>query len=303
MKPDVESYRSAWPEIDEKLIQEHVARLGPSYFETFQEQEIYNHLLCLGRLTSDHPVETLVRRRGGDKVECTVLAFDYPSEFSLITGILAGTGMNILSGDVFTYERAPVSSSGTRSPRRWAGPRADDPLKRRRIIDRFTGTLDSDIPFSAWEEGFRRKLEIVIALLEKGDESSEKGAKERVNELVTRRLARLQVRTRDVLYPMQIEIDNNSPAGTRLRVVSEDAPAFLYAFSTSLSLQDILIEHVRIRTVRGNIEDRIDLVDGLGRKITDQDGAGPIEDVRPPDQTVHLLPGKGSRPDQRAFPV
>jgi [glutamine synthetase] adenylyltransferase / [glutamine synthetase]-adenylyl-L-tyrosine phosphorylase len=265
MKPDVGSYRSAWPEIDGRLIREHVTRLGEAYFETFREQEVYRHLLCLGRLTPEHPVEALLQRMEGDRVECTILAFDYPAEFSLITGLLAGMGMNILSGDVFTYGKA------TGGEPTGGGIREADPFRRRRIIDRFVGTLEAGILFQVWEKLFSGELKSVIGLLERGDESAEKAAKERVNVMVTRRLARLQVRTRDLLYPMQIEIDNSAPTATRLRVVSEDAPAFLYAFSTSLSLQNILIEHVRIRTIHGKIEDSIDLVDGSGRKIEEQD--------------------------------
>ena len=58
-------------------------------------------------------------------------------------------------------------------------------------------------------------------------------------------------------------------AFTRLRVISEDTPAFLYALSNALSLHDVSIEHVRIRTIHGRVEDEIDLVDLRGRKIED----------------------------------
>ena len=44
--------------------------------------------------------------RAGQQIDCTVIAFDYPGEFSIITGILGATGFNILSGDVFTWATA-----------------------------------------------------------------------------------------------------------------------------------------------------------------------------------------------------
>ncbi len=144
MKPDMGSYRSAWPEIDERLIREHHSRLSDAYFATFREQEIYVHLLSLGRLTSEHPIEVLLNRLEGERAECTVLAFDYPAEFSLITGVLTGMGMNILSGDAFTYEKAPEAMVGRRTGRPSFRPTADDPFRRRRIIDHFVGIGGDD---------------------------------------------------------------------------------------------------------------------------------------------------------------
>lgn len=271
-KPDIQTSGSARPDIDQRLVREHLTRLGEAYFETFREEEIHLHLACLSRLGPAHPVEVLAKRLEDERVECTVLAFDYPAEFSLITGVLAGTGMDILSGDVFTYRVQPEIPSEQR-PRRGRGGSASlqDPFRRRRIIDRFIGVLETDLSFQAWEDNLRKSLESVISLLEQGGEVPTKAAKQKVNEMVVRRLARLQIRSMDILYPVEIGIDNSLPDKTRLKVISEDTPAFLYAFSTSLSMHDILVEHVSIRTTRGKIEDLIDLVDRRGRKIDDSD--------------------------------
>ncbi|MEW6668422.1 MAG: glutamate-ammonia-ligase adenylyltransferase [Thermodesulfobacteriota bacterium] len=273
MKPDIGTFKSTWPEIDERLVQEHLSRLGDVYFEAFEDKEIYLHLQSLGRLSPAHPVEVVINPGQGEMVNCTVLAYDYPSEFSLITGILAAAGMNILAGDVFTYEMVQDAA-----PRRAAGKKDSfrsksgvDPLRRRRIIDSFSGTLDTALSHGAWTEEVRKNMETVIGLLERGDEDSVKEAKQRVNEMVVRRLSHLHPSSPPVLYPVRLEIDNRSSAWTRLKVVSEDTPAFLYALSTALSFQGLLIEHVRIRTMEGLIEDQVDLVDGAGRRVEDQD--------------------------------
>jgi glutamate-ammonia-ligase adenylyltransferase len=269
MKPDIDAYRSAWSEIDERLIREHLSRLGEEYFDTFGHQEIYRHLLSLGRLNAEHPVEVLSTRLEGEKVECTVLAFDYPAEFSLITGVLTGAGMNILTGDVFTYEKPPerVSRPGTR--RRQPNRETIDPLRRRRIVDRFIGTLETELAFPEWEKDLRKKLERIISLLERGGEAAATEARQKVQEMVARRLTRLQDRPEEILYPMQIRMDESPRGRTRLRLVTRDTPGFLHALSTALSLHDILIEHVRIRTYGGHIEDEIELADGRGRRIDD----------------------------------
>ncbi|MBN2124934.1 MAG: glutamate-ammonia-ligase adenylyltransferase [Deltaproteobacteria bacterium] len=247
----MQALRSACPQADEGLLQEHLERLDARYFSRFSEKEVCGHVLGLSTLGRNHPVEFLFCRRMDGSVECTVLAFDYPSEFSLITGLFAATGFIVQSGDVFTYRRAPAS--------------------RRRIIDHFSGILDTPLSFERWSEEIRDRLGSTLMLLERGDDRSVAEAKHAVNEMVVGRLARLNGEQAPVLYPVQIEIDNRRQSCTRIRVVSEDTPAFLYALSNALTLHDILIEHVRIRTIHGRVEDRLDLTDLQGRKIEDGD--------------------------------
>jgi glutamate-ammonia-ligase adenylyltransferase len=248
---------------EERLRAEHVARLGERYSRIFSEKDVERHLAVLGRLSPQRPVEILLDPKKDGTLECTVLAFDYPSEFSLITGILAGMGFSIVSGEVFTDEGIPQFV-----PKRKPLDR-EDLGKRRRIIDHFSGASDTPLPFETWSDELRSRMEAAIRLLEKGDELSITEAKQQVNELVVRRLARLHKGSYPVPYPVEIQIDDQVEAFTRLRVISEDTPAFLYALSNALSLHDVSIEHVRIRTIRGRVEDEIDLVDLRGRKIED----------------------------------
>jgi glutamate-ammonia-ligase adenylyltransferase len=87
--------------------------------------------------------------------------------------------------------------------------------------------------------------------------------------MVAKRQADLYARIQPVLFPLEISIDNTQETFTRLKVVSEDTPAFLYALSNALSLRGISIEHVRITTRHNQVEDLIDFVDERGHKITD----------------------------------
>jgi glutamate-ammonia-ligase adenylyltransferase len=246
---------------EERVRTEHIARLGERYSRIFSEKDVERHLAVLGRLSPLHPVEILLDPRRDGTLDCTVLAFDYPSEFSLITGILAGMGFSIVSGEVFTDEGIPQSQIRRKRLER------EDLGKRRRIIDHFSGAVDTPLPLETWTDELRSRMETAIRLLEKGDEPSITEAKQQVNELVVRRLAPLQQDSYPVPYPVEIQIDEHAEAFTRLRVISEDTPAFLYALSNALSLHDVSIEHVRIRTIHGRVEDEIDLVDLRGRKI------------------------------------
>ena len=246
---------------DAKPRAEHIARLGERYARVFSEKDVERHLGALARLSPRHPVEILFDPRRDGTLDCTVLAFDYPSEFSLITGILAGMGFSIVSGEVFTDEGIPQAMVKRK------GFERESLGERRRIIDHFSGVLDTPFPLEGWAEDLRSRMEAAICLLEKGDAVSITEAKQQVNELVVRRLAPLHPDSYPVPYPVEIQVDDHGEALTRLRVISEDTPAFLYALSNALSLHDVSIEHVRIRTIHGRVEDEIDLVDLRGRKI------------------------------------
>jgi [glutamine synthetase] adenylyltransferase / [glutamine synthetase]-adenylyl-L-tyrosine phosphorylase len=246
---------------EERLRAEHMARLGERYSRIFSEKDVERHLAALRRLSPRHPVEILLDPRRDGTLDCTVLAFDYPSEFSLITGILAGMGFSVVSGEVFTDEGIPQTATKRERLGR------EDLGKRRRIIDHFSGVVDTPLPLETWGEELRSRMKTAIRLLEKGGEPSITEAKQKVNELVVRRLAPLHQGSCPVPYPVEIQMDDDTEAFTRLRVISEDTPAFLYALSNALSLHDVSIEHVRIRTIHGRVEDEIDLVDLRGRKI------------------------------------
>jgi glutamate-ammonia-ligase adenylyltransferase len=268
MKPDMKTDKSIGSSPDQRLVTEHLARLQDRYFKIFSQEDQRRHVASLARLTPQRPVDVLLDRRKDGTVDCTILAFDYPSEFSVITGILSGMGFNIVSGDAFTYEGIPDKTR--KFPRKSKKIRDEALLlKRRRIVDHFSGAVESTLSFEAWAGELRRKIEALIGLLERGDESSVSDAKREVNEMVVVRLARLKRPSSHLLYPVEMDVDNAQGPFTRLKVVSQDTPAFLYALSNALSLHQLSIEHVKIRTIRSRIEDEIDLVDLRGKKIED----------------------------------
>ena len=272
MKPTFESLKSSMPDIDEKLLNGHLNRLGSDYFRRFSEDHIRRHIRAISRLSPRHPVELIIDRIRDDEIECTVIAFDYLGELSLISGILAGTGFNILSGDVYTYSK--IVENGVKrgyQKRKSTALLPTNSLHRRKIIDIFSGNLDSPLYFAKWADQLNKNLGEVIGLLEAGDEQSFLDAKSRVNEMVVNYLSNIrQAGSEPVLYPVEIDISNEGPF-TQLKIISEDTPAFLYSLSNALSLHSILVEHVRIRTIHGRIEDIIDLVDSQGRKIDDKE--------------------------------
>ena len=270
MKPDLKTLITDLPEINEKIIEGHLDRLDDSYFKKFNPEDVITHIKSISALTPSSPVEARIIKTRDNNIECTVTAFDYPSEFSLIAGLLSGTGLNIVSGDVYTYERKRRETKKTRGMRRRAAIPVDQ-TERRKIVDFFSGYLTGTVSFDEWKESFSANLKKIISLLEKGNEDSVMTAKNIVNEMVVRHLARVDEEAEPVLYPVELTVDNDSGPFTRLKVVSQDTPAFMYALSNALALNNIQIEHVRMRTFHGRVEDRLDLTDSKGNRIEDRE--------------------------------
>src|SRR5438067_12745731 len=129
MKPDLSAMKLAAPDVPERLVAEHLARLEVRYFERFDGQAVTSHLRGLSELSQLLPVNVLVSPGAAGLVECTILGFDAPGLFSLVTGVLMSLGFSVLSGDVYTYG-PPVGPPGSRRA---------DPYRRRRIVDVFIG--------------------------------------------------------------------------------------------------------------------------------------------------------------------
>ncbi len=278
MKPNLDNLKELCPDVDPRLVEEHLSRLTDRYFERFTSDEIREHLEGLSRLSSDHPVELHLKETGHQQIDFTVLGFDYLGVFSLMTGVLAGLGFHISSGDVFTYRRRKQKTRQQGPPRGRRRPqRKADPFSRRRIVNQFSGSWSRDLPFDRWAAELVKRMSAVFTLLEKEDGRSEEQARHHVNERVVEELDHFQPGAFPALSPVLIEVDNESGEYTRLKFVSEDTPAFLYSLTQAFSLHGISIEHVRIRTREGRIADEIDVVDANGRRIEDSEALSRIK--------------------------
>jgi len=270
-KPAPSELLALAPGVGEQFAHEHLQRLEDRYYELFAPAEVAEHLQAVASLSPERPVELLVR--SGREIECTVIGFDYPGEFSVITGILGSTGFNILSGSVFTYRKA-AEPPPARTPPLHAGRRSPASLqagllRRRKIIDHLVGRLEGSQSVELWEERLRRLLLEAVLLLEKGGAQGLTLARQRVNELAAGHLASLALHAESVLYPVDITARREPDGRTLLRVVAQDTPLFLYALSTALSLRSIFIDTIRIRTVDNRIEDEFSFLDAQGRGISD----------------------------------
>ncbi|MDE3074407.1 MAG: glutamate-ammonia-ligase adenylyltransferase, partial [Chloroflexota bacterium] len=238
------------------------------YFQRFDDPIVAEHVRGLAHLSASQPAEVQVAVQRDGLVNVTVLAFDYPSAFSLIAGVLTSAGFSILSGEVFTYgpaRHAPTSPAAGRGPRRRVSPE----LARRRIVDSFSGLVDGLSTVDRTRTEVTERIRSVFALLESGGPTGSERAKHQVNEWVTKRIANLTA-TAAPPFPVQIDIEPKTETGARVRVVSQDTPAFLYSLSTALALHNLTIERVRIRTTAGKVEDELDVAASSGQPISSQ---------------------------------
>ncbi len=262
-----ETIRSLGPELTEQRIEEHFRLLDSRYFDTFGPREIVDHLRALSRTGPDNPVEILIQDLPDGQADCTILGFDYPAVFSIIAGVLTAHGFSIISGEVFTYRKHAEKSARQLLRRRYArrsGPPSPGP--RRRIIDHFRGVFSATAGAVESISSIRDSLRAVMQLLEKGDRGLAE-ARQYVNEAVAGRLRELHLDSQPFLLPLELSFEENAGPFTRLRVVGQDTPAFLYALSSALSLQGISIERISIQTSDGLVEDHFELVDNSGNRL------------------------------------
>ncbi len=254
-------------------VEKLLSRVGPDYLAAFDARGIASQLLALMKLSDEKPVQLIFGRRDDGSIECSVLAFDHPFEFSVICGVMAGTGFSITDSNAFTLPA--VRSPGLKRPvnRRQLVERPRDPMSDPVILDHFVGKLIGPLTdFRAWVGVFVPAIEETIALLNQGREESTDRAKRIVNERVTQWLKsrRGDDKVRSPIVRPEADVEQ-LPGATRLRLQCADTPAFLYALSTALSLHGLQIEKTRARTVEGKAVNEIDVVDGGGKPLEGAD--------------------------------
>src|SRR5208337_1209035 len=142
--------------IDPGVVAAFLGRVEAEYLETFEPAALARHLKALTKLSGQNPAEVLLDSRPDGLIDCVVLAFDHPFEFSSLTGVMAGTGYSIERSDAFTLRR--VKSAGKRGwvDRRQLLPRRRDPMSDAVILDYFQGRLLGPLEnFAAWAKVFK----------------------------------------------------------------------------------------------------------------------------------------------------
>ncbi len=185
------------------------------------------------------PAESIIR----------VTAPDQPGLFTLVAGVLAAHGLDIMDGSIRTL---------------------DDPAVGRVAVDRVRvscGEASDD-----WPERIRDDLNYAVRVLSSG----EPDAFDRARDWVTRRVAsRLADSHRDAgdlwLQDLSIEIGDDSFNGrpcTRIGLRASDTPMFLFSAGLVLGLHGVSIWAIDIQTHGSVLEDRFYVLDDRGYPLS-----------------------------------
>ncbi len=246
--------------VESASLEWHVARMAPSYAQTFDRAEISRHAVLSARLSAENLVEIDAMPLDDGCWRVTMVGYDYVGELSLICGLLFVYGWNIVDGHVFTYE--PPTDAAYEVPSQTREER------RSKIVDVFTlkrvETLSRKVADADdWNE-YRTELTALIARLEAGDRERAQG---KLVHRVARMLSELPEESVP-LYPIDIEFDNQiSQRYTVLNIAAPDTVGFLYEFANALALNGVYIARVEVASVADRVRDVLYVTDSRGGKI------------------------------------
>ena len=246
-----------------------LASLGRSY-EPLHERFGSRHAELLNAIEGDTRVRLVAEPCGEARWAVSIAAVDAVGVLAVIAGLFAGNRIDIRNGDVFSPRRAP---GATRKPGR--------------ILDVFEVVTSAWVDDPFWTELERQLAELIELLVE--DDTI--GAVERVTLRVSESMGDL-TRTEDPLYPVTVSVENrDDTSGTELRLHASDTPAFLFEFANALTLLDVNIERVQIRTLYGEARDTFWVTDANGKKIESEQK---VQELRVATALIkqfsHLLP-------------
>ncbi len=237
-------------------IHHHLDRMAPSYAEVYSADEIARHAALAALLNSDNPVEVEASRSEDGSWHVTVVAYDFAGEFSAITGLLFVYGLNILTGEAFTYE--PLKDSTTLQAARDT---------RRKIVDVFNVYPSEGIQVDA--NTWTRYAQDLAHYHHVSRSDMQGDLIRRVAHGLQGHETTAEKEAVPALYPIGIEIDNSaSPQSTVLRIDAQDTIGFLYELTNALAVSGVYIERVMIDTVGSQVRDVLFVTNQNGQKIT-----------------------------------
>lgn len=239
------------PRLGEARIRQIVDLIPPGRLGSIGIQDFTRSVEAIAGF-EDGPGHFLdLRRRGDLGVEIFLSAPDFPGLFSAVSGILSASGFETGHGSIITSSQDPHS-------------------RLRYVIDHFTGQLGAGIDYEDWSSELASTMGRLFSAYDRGDPgASAVRVKQLVIEEVAAALSRTEIQPGRIMSPMQIT-QIECQGCTRFEISSVDTPFFLYSLSTALSLHQVSIDGIDIRTEGDRVLDIVDLTDSLGQTITDE---------------------------------
>ena len=95
--------QSLCPEATQDCLNEFFARMDSDYFVTFAPEAIANHVQLSSSLNEERLVRLQITPTGNSEFEIVIVGFDYLAQFSIFCGLLSAFGLDIRTGDIFSF--------------------------------------------------------------------------------------------------------------------------------------------------------------------------------------------------------
>ena len=249
---DKETIQNLCAGVDVKVINDFFARMDEDYFTNFPPEKVAGHMQMAARLNVRQPIQIQVVPEVGasSDFEVTVVGFDYLSEFSIFCGLISAFGLDIHSGDIYSFSTSP-SHSGAR-----------------KIVDVFHVRAKPGAPFNEdRQESFIAEMQRFARLLATGDIQE---PRERLNRFLVERIETMNEPLTGLLSPVEIVFDNEAfKSWSLMQTKAEDTFALLFAISNALAMRGVYIHNVKIRSSGKQASNQFLIADRWGRKIED----------------------------------
>jgi [glutamine synthetase] adenylyltransferase / [glutamine synthetase]-adenylyl-L-tyrosine phosphorylase len=236
--------------VKKQAIEEFFRWMDENYFADFSPDEVSSHIGMSAQLTSKEPVQVRITPGPESPLEfkIVIVAFDYLSEFSILCGLLSAFGLDIHSGDIYSFG----SESSPGSPRK--------------LVDIFYVRANPGAPFDdTRQQQFVQDVNRFGRLLATGDIQE---PREQLNRFLIESIEKMDEPLGGLLSPIEIRFDNDvSERWTVMETQSKDAFALLYAVSNALGMSDVYIHKAKIRVAADGAKDLFFIADRWGRKI------------------------------------
>ena len=227
-----------------KLIEDELQSLSTRHLLSYATEVIAGHVRTLLSLTDNQLVLKVSHETDRGYTNCTVCTYDVPGLFSMITGVMAANGMNILGAQIHTNTNEKVLD----------------------ILQ-----INSPQGFVITDDGRWARLEADLRQVLSGDL--------RVGALVAKR-HRPSILTDKAkpTVPARVEIDNEvSSDYTVIDIYAHDQVGLLYGITSTLTRLGLYIGVSKISTKVDQVADVFYVKDIFGQKLTDP---AKLEEIR-----------------------
>ena len=231
-------------EFGEKVVKDHLRTMGPRYLLSHRSWEISEHVRIELQRGSDTLAMSVDHDPETEYTRVIISTIDVPGLFSIIAGVMAANGINILGAQIYTR------SSG-------------NALDILHVNNPVGGVIDNP---NKWD----KVQQELVAVLE---------GRTRVGTLIKKRQKASFITDKKLpRFPSRIDFDNEASVEyTVIDIFSHDRIGLLYSITQVLAEQGLYIYVAKISTKVDQIADTFYVKDIFGQKVKD---AAKIEEIR-----------------------